>query len=307
MAVSPAKVGALAVSAWLLAFGYAGKYTGDFEELGASARAIGLGGAFVAVANDASTVYYNPSGTALLEKRSLILSHSENFAGIVKQNFLGFVVPSRRGGYGLALSHNGVPDIRLTEWPDTTKPPIITDTVNVAQFVGYFNFAQKVTDWFLLGTNAKVIYQNLAVGSAFGMGLDFGALVIPVSNLTLGFRMRNLTSSPLFWDTKTQEYILPRGAVGIMKRFFIGESSILFGAELGFNFEGLGREENIGAEYSYRNIFFSRLGFYNRLLTFGLGAIYKGFYLDYSYQSGFYQESQQELGPSQRISGGIRF
>jgi hypothetical protein len=64
--------------------------------------------------------------------------------------------------------------------------------------------------------------------------------------------------------------------------------------------------ENIGIEYSLKQILAVRLGLYHRLITFGLGANYKRFFIDYAYQSGYFSQSR-DLGGSQRISGGLRF
>jgi len=40
------------------------KYAGEFMALGVGGRALGMGGAFVAVANDVTSGYYNPAGLA---------------------------------------------------------------------------------------------------------------------------------------------------------------------------------------------------------------------------------------------------
>ena len=41
--------------------------TGALFDIGMGARALGMGGAFVAVADDANALYYNPAGLALIE------------------------------------------------------------------------------------------------------------------------------------------------------------------------------------------------------------------------------------------------
>jgi len=41
--------------------------TAALFDVGMGARALGMGGAFVAVANDANALYYNPAGLALIE------------------------------------------------------------------------------------------------------------------------------------------------------------------------------------------------------------------------------------------------
>ena len=44
-------------------------YTYEFLKLGGGARALGMGGAFVTIADDATAGYWNPAGLALLKKK----------------------------------------------------------------------------------------------------------------------------------------------------------------------------------------------------------------------------------------------
>jgi len=77
------RLAAIALLAALAATAFATKYAGDFEELGTSARAIGMGGAVVAAASDPSAIYYNPSRPSGFERTSVLFLHSEDFSGLV--------------------------------------------------------------------------------------------------------------------------------------------------------------------------------------------------------------------------------
>src|SRR5512132_1463695 len=52
-----------------------GTSSGTFLGIGVGARAVGLGGSFVAVANDPSAIFWNPAGLASLQRPELLLSH----------------------------------------------------------------------------------------------------------------------------------------------------------------------------------------------------------------------------------------
>ena len=49
----------------------------QFLKIGVGGRAVGMGGSFVAVANDASALYWNPAGIVQIGSNELILSHVE--------------------------------------------------------------------------------------------------------------------------------------------------------------------------------------------------------------------------------------
>lgn len=69
-----------------------------FEDLGAGARAPGMGNAFTAIADDVYAIYYNPAGLALLDRPTLAASHTQHLAGLsdgsgLNTSFLGYAHP----------------------------------------------------------------------------------------------------------------------------------------------------------------------------------------------------------------------
>jgi hypothetical protein len=308
------RIGLIIILLFQIAF--ATKYAGDFEELGVSARAIGLGGAYVAVAADPSAIYYNPAGSVRNKNYGILLMHAESFGGLVKNNYLGIVLPSQNQSFGLGVLNNGVPGIKLTTLPDTTQPPsdtnqpILDREVNASHWVFYLNFGRRLSSVFQVGVNAKMIYQTYGIASSFGMGIDLGGSIDLFEGLNMGLRIRNLTTSPLFWDNKTRELISPKVALGLARTFHFGKDHLLFSIELEANtdngFTSPELTENIGLEYSLKQTIAVRIGLFHRLVTLGLGLNYRQFFVDYAYQSGYYSQSK-DLGSSQRISGGIKF
>jgi hypothetical protein len=291
---------------------FATRYAGDFEELGTSARAIGMGGAVVALATGPSAIYYNPALAARSRRTTALLLHSEDFSGLVQHNFLGVSFVSGLQSFGVGLLHNGTPGIKLTTLPDTTRPPgennrpVVKQIVNANQLVCYLNYARILSPFVSLGGNAKVIYQGLGPGSCFGMGLDLGLALTPAPGLDVGLRVRNASTSPLFWTTGTRELVMPRPCLGLSKSFRMGRDALLLAAEVEADPEEASLYHNLGLEYSFRNALFGRLGVHGGNFTFGLGARYKRFYLDYGY-SGGYAPGSRELGGAQQVSGGVEF
>lgn len=60
-----------------------------FVDLGAGARAPGMGNAFTAVADDIQAIHYNPAGLALLERPQLSASHGQLHMGLSDGSSLG--------------------------------------------------------------------------------------------------------------------------------------------------------------------------------------------------------------------------
>jgi len=95
------------IAAWALAavFGAAGPAFSAFEDMGFGARAPGMGDAFTAVADDVSTIYYNPAGLSNIERPKALASHSILYSGLSDGSSLGlsaaaFAVPIANGRNG---------------------------------------------------------------------------------------------------------------------------------------------------------------------------------------------------------------
>ena len=310
----------VALLAALAAVAFATRYAGDFEELGTSARAIGMGGAVVAAAADPSAIYYNPSRPAGFERTSVLLLHSEDFSGLLSHDYLGVSFHSRLQSLGFAVLHNGIPGIKLTGLPSDTLPdslridtlpgpynrPYVVREVSATQIVGYVNYARTISPYLRLGGNVKLIYHNLGVGSAFGMGVDLGATVTPMTDLDVGLRVRNASASPLFWDTGTRELVMPRAALGLAKSLRFSRDRLTLAIETEADIEGLEFTPNLGLEYGFRNVLFGRLGVHRGNVAFGLGLRLKRFHVDYGYAAGVAPDTR-DLGSPQQISGGFEF
>lgn len=101
---------------------------GAYLKLGIGARALGMGGAFTAVADDGTSVFWNPSGLCRLQSSEITSMHS-----VLKMdrtyNFVNFVQPikGRKAAWGVNYVRFGVDDLSETHiwrFTDSTKTAI---------------------------------------------------------------------------------------------------------------------------------------------------------------------------------------
>jgi hypothetical protein len=108
---------------------HATKYAAEFLKVPVGARAIGMGSAFVAVADDATAPYWNPAGLIYLPYKEVLPQHSEQFGSLVNHDYLGAVFPlggpkDRQHALGVGIIRLAVDDIPVTPRPGALRPGI---------------------------------------------------------------------------------------------------------------------------------------------------------------------------------------
>src|SRR5438477_13017717 len=87
------------------------KYAAEFLRIPVGPRAIGMGEAFQAIADDATASYWNPAGMVYLPYREVLVEHQEKFGSLLNHDYLSVVWPL--GGPKQKRSALGVTVIRL--------------------------------------------------------------------------------------------------------------------------------------------------------------------------------------------------
>jgi hypothetical protein len=98
------------------------KYAGEFLKIPVGPRAIGLGGAFTAIADDATAAYWNPAGMVYLPYREIVFQHQEKFGSLLNHDYLSVVYPlggaeAKHSALGLSLVRLATDDIPVTPRP----------------------------------------------------------------------------------------------------------------------------------------------------------------------------------------------
>ncbi len=255
---------------------------------GSGARAMGLGRAYTALANDPSALFWNPAGLENIQQITFTLFHNQIFEGTT-YDFFGLVYPTLNyGSVGFGYARLGTGDI-----PIRTRYNELQGNANYEESELYLSYAKALPFNILGGITFKIRRQQFTLinQTATGMGLDIGFIYRPsidnvlLRNTTLGFNYRNFVSPSLKLGTVTESepYNLN---FGYARYFPIGEGGGGVNFVLDYHKSRyISGSIHTGAEYMFRNIGTVRLGFDNGHLAFGGGVKYSFLEIDYSFGS----------------------
>ena len=288
----------------LLAAPASAQESAAFLKIGVGARAIGMGGAYTALADDISAMNWNPGGLAGLKTREFGLTHAELIAG-TRYDFLGYAQPTRYGTFGAGAAYLGQGAI---EGRDSTGK--LTGNFGASDSAVNPSFASGLMGM-KLGGNVKYIQSRIAEASGRTFALDAGAqyslgsglpsLGVAVMNLGPGMKFLNETSPLPLTLAVGASYRLP---VGLVAALDVKQRPYAHASEV-----------SVGTEYAMFSTFALRAGYAsnNRAangasgvgklsgLAAGFGIKMYGYTLDYS------MTPFGELGNVQRFSLGARF
>jgi len=304
-----------------------GKYAGEFMAIGVGGRALGMGGAFTAVANDVTAGYYNPAGLANLNYPQISLMHSEQFGDLVNYDYGAVAIPYGNDmSFGLSiirLGVDGIPDTRNALY-DANGDGVVDinsdrlDYSKITEFSDqdwafYLSFAKRHSENFYWGVSVKIIHRDIAEYYANGIGFDIGAYYSPMENLFVGANIQDVTTTLVAWKTGRNELISPTAKLGTAYRLNILGGTVTPALDLDIRFENrrssaygnlgpISFDSHLGLEYTFKNLFSIRGG-YNDVKQFTVGAGIKlpKLNIDYSFAR-FSQSEIDRLPDSHRIS-----
>jgi opacity protein-like surface antigen len=157
-----------------------GTTAAPFLKIGVGSRAIGMGGAFTATADDITAMYWNPGGLANVYGNEATFNHVRWFAD-VNYDFAAFSTHLQDfGTLGAFVSIESMDDmmVRTEDVPEGTG-----ELFNAGAMAIGISYARNLTDRFSIGFNAKYIREYIWNMSATGVALDIGTLYkIPILN-----------------------------------------------------------------------------------------------------------------------------
>jgi len=229
----------------------------QFLEIGVSARANGMGDAFVAVSNDATAMYYNPAGLTQLYDREVVLTHVD-YPAQMSYEFAGLAYPLTRFGGVLGL---GFYMFNGGDFEETTyEYPLGTGrTFGAREYALGMSYGRNLTDRFSIGLTLKFIDELYEEERSSGWAADVGTSYdTGFRNFKISMVITNFGPDMTFVK---EPYPLPinfrfGGAIDVLES---EHHKGVFAVEAQHPSDNL-EKYNAGFEYSYQDRYFLRAG-----------------------------------------------
>lgn len=289
-----------------------------FLSIAQGARATGMGSAYVAVADDPSALYWNPSGIADLDGAGFVVDHTQWIADI-NYNFMALAY--NLGSFGSLGMSFTISDIDEMDVTTVEKPEGTGETFRVTSAAFSVAWAIKLTDKFAIGFNPKYVYEGIWKMSASAIAIDMGVqYTTPFDGMVLGMSISNFgtkmklegNTTLILYDPNlnstgnndkipanlyTDSWDLPLNfRVGVAYQPLRTESNEFTIAVDALHFSDNYESLNVGGEYIFNDFISFRGGFKSLFLndseeTFSLGVGLKqlligniAIRIDYAYQ-----------------------
>jgi hypothetical protein len=295
-----------------------GTTAAQFLKIEMGSRAIGMGGAYVALATDVSAIYWNPAGLAYIGPHGAVGFMHSDWLADTNFDFAAAILRTKNiGTFGLSFSALSMPDMKVR---DEFEPEGTGEYFSAIDMAIGLSYARSFTDRFSMGITSKYIRQQIwhmiASSVAFDLGIlfrtDFDWLVLGISVSNFGSKMQysgkdifvNYDFDPdqwgdnenIFANLQTDKWNLPLMfrfglAMEILKNNMNQLTASLEARHPNDNTENL----SFGLEYGFRKRFFLRGGYQalyedqsEKGFTFGAGFVYYfsssiPLFLDYAY------------------------
>lgn len=241
-----------------------------FLEIGMGARAVGMGGAFTAVADDASSLFWNPAGISKVKSLQANLSYTR---WLVDMNLSAGTIVIPGGRFGTwGFSYLGF-DFGEEE---VTTPEMQNGTGEMYTNSGLalgIAYAVELTDRFSFGLQLKWAQEKLWDEMSNGFMLDLGSLYRTYFHgLRLGMSLRHYGPDrkyldnyfPIPWTFSMGVAIDPLGQLGSDHHWILSANTTFYNS--------YGERMEFGTEYWLKQIIALRFGYRSAVQTEGLSV-----------------------------------
>ncbi len=264
-------------------FDNAGTSAANFLKIGVGSRAEAMAGAYVAQANDVSSLFWNVGSLAHLRNREVMISRTDWILDVNLVSVAANLPVGENSSLGATVHVLSMDRIEETTPSAPEGTGITFPAGNLAIGLAY---SQRLTDRFSIGVMGKYVNETVASSRANGFALDFGTLYqtefrgmkIGMSIAHFGTKMRlegreqllrvdidtGLGANPDETPARLETEAWPMPLVfrfGVAMDLFRAGQQALVGNVDYFDYRDIAPGFCVGGEYSFNNLFFLRGGF----------------------------------------------
>ena len=234
----------------------AGTSGAAFMKLGqGSARAMGMGRAFVALAEGSDSMMWNPAGLAVTQQKEAVYSYLTFVQQVTSPLYLAYAHPMGRTVWGANVAYISVDGFDAR---DDIGAPLDNDNLLVRN--GFASIGMARSFWYeklFLGGAMRVIHEDIA-GNIYDTAVgDIGAQLKPNSMVSLGLAVQN------FGASKANVAQIVRGRAAVRAAEFLTVAMEVAKASDDRARLGLGMEFLLPEEYLDVGQVTFRVGYYN--------------------------------------------
>ncbi len=299
----------------------AGRYAGDFMMIGAGVRSLGMGGAFAALADDGSAMYWNPAGISQIRKSEISAMHAFLYNGLASYDHITYCQPLPSDvTIGLNVTRLTVTDIpvfaesyligtnvderinnsayQLTGIPDGEFSS--TDDLYQFAFAKHIHYDLSLGWMFFdipldmyAGANVKFIRRNILQNQGSGTGIDFGFKLRTdldvlfdwdaLGKIDFGLNFQDIAGTDISWDTYSEhkDEVLFNTKLGVA----VSQPIPILDSEIIFAYDYdyvYEGSSHYGVQWSYKDLGALRAGYYDKNFTCGATVNLYGVGVDYA-------------------------
>jgi len=248
---------------------------------GIGARALAMGGAFVAVCDDATAMVWNPAGLAQLDDTRLAGMSTDLYGLGITHQFVGATTSFANLGIGLGWERASIDGQSVEAGGGLGGSFTWVENAIIG------SLATNVMDVAMVGANVKYYMADSGLGdAASGFGFDLGLLVSLGDMFVIGVNAIDLAGSTIEWDGGATDVISGLYKAGLAMK--LADDKFVLAADVDFDGTALG-DTHVGMEFQLIDELALRGGvvltnnFQDYYLTVGAGINVAGLYVDAAY------------------------
>jgi hypothetical protein len=248
---------------------------------GIGARALAMGGAFVAVADDATAMLWNPAGLAQLDDTRVTGMSTDLYGMGITHQFIGAVTTFANLGIGLGWERASIDGQVVDEGGELGAAFTWVEQAIVG------SLATNVMDIAMAGANVKYYLADSGLGDdASGFGFDLGLMVSLGDMFVIGVNAMDLAGSTIEWDGGASDVISGLYKAGLAMK--LADDKLILATDVDFDGLALG-DTHVGVEFRVIDELALRGGvvltndFQDYYFSVGAGINVAGLFVDAAY------------------------